>query len=132
MKHGKKINNLGRSASHRKIMLAHLANSLLKHKRINTTLAKAKSLRMYIEPIISKSRKGDIHSMRMIFKRLQNKAIVSELFNSISEKVSSRPGGYTRIIKTGYRLGDGADTAIIEIVDFNETYKKIRKIDEQN
>lgn len=132
MKHGKKINHLGRSASHRKILLANLANSLLKHKRINTTLAKAKSLRRYIEPMISKSRKGDIHSMRMIFKRLQNKAMVAELFNSISEKVSGRPGGYTRIIKTGYRLGDGADTAIIEIVDFNETYKKISKIDEQN
>ncbi|MFV0531879.1 MAG: 50S ribosomal protein L17 [Flavobacteriales bacterium] len=122
MRHGKKINHLSRTASHRKSMLANMAVSLIEHKRINTTLAKAKALRKYVEPIITKSKNDTTHSRRLVFAQLQSKEAVTELFGTISQKVTDRPGGYTRIIKTGFRLGDAAETAIIELVDFNEIY----------
>lgn len=122
MRHGKKINHLSRTASHRKAMLANMAISLIEHKRINTTVAKAKALQKYIEPIITKSKNDTTHSRRVVFSQLQNKEAITELFGSISQKVADRPGGYTRIIKTGFRLGDAAETAMIELVDFNEIY----------
>ncbi|XCI75667.1 MAG: 50S ribosomal protein L17 [Flavobacteriales bacterium] len=122
MRHGKKINHLGRTASHRKAMLSNMAGALIEHKRIHTTLAKAKELRHYVEPIITKSKEDNTHSRRLIFSYLKNKVVVSELFREISRKVSDRPGGYTRIIKTGFRPGDSADMAMIELVDFNEIY----------
>ncbi len=122
MRHGKKINHLSRTASHRKAMLANMAVSLIEHKRINTTLAKAKALQKYIEPIITKSKNDTTHSRRVVFASLQNKEAIKELFGVVSQKVADRPGGYTRIIKTGFRLGDAAETAMIELVDFNEIY----------
>lgn len=122
MRHGKKFNHLGRTASHRKAMLSNMASSLITHKRINTTVAKAKSLQTYIEPLITKSKTDDTHNRRIVFKYLQDKEAVTELFREVAPKVGDRPGGYTRIIKTGFRLGDGADTAMIELVDFNELY----------
>ncbi|MFA7616352.1 MAG: 50S ribosomal protein L17 [Moheibacter sp.] len=122
MRHGKKINPLGRTAAHRKAMLSNMASSLITHKRINTTVAKAKSLQTYIEPLITKSKTDDTHNRRIVFSYLQDKEAVTELFREVAPKVGDRPGGYTRIIKTGFRLGDGADTAMIELVDFNETY----------
>lgn len=122
MRHGKKVNHLGRTASHRKAMLSNMASSLIEHKRIYTTLAKAKALRQYIEPLITKSKNDDIHSRRSVFSYLQNKLVVSKLFGEISQKIGERPGGYTRIIKTGFRAGDSADIAMIELVDFNEIY----------
>ncbi len=122
MRHGKKINHLSRTASHRKAMLANMAISLIEHKRINTTVAKAKALRKYIEPIITKSKNDTTHSRRVVFAQLQNKRAITELFGTISQKVADRPGGYTRIIKTGFRLGDAAEMAMIELVDFNEIY----------
>lgn len=122
MRHGKKINHLSRTASHRKAMLANMAVSLIEHKRINTTLAKAKALQKYIEPIITKSKNDTTHSRRVVFSYLKNKEAIKELFGEVSQKVADRPGGYTRIIKTGFRLGDAAETAMIELVDFNEIY----------
>lgn len=126
MRHGKKINHLGRTASHRKAMLSNMASSLITHKRINTTVAKAKSLQVYIEPLITKSKTDDTHNRRIVFSYLQDKEAVTELFRTVAPKVGDRPGGYTRIIKTGFRQGDGADTAMIELVDFNELYTTVK------
>jgi large subunit ribosomal protein L17 len=123
MRHGKTINHLGRTASHRRSLLANMASSLIMHKRINTTLAKAKALRKYVEPLITKSKNDSTHSRRTVFAYLQDKKAVSELFREVSTKVMDRPGGYTRIIKMGNRLGDNAEMALIELVDFNELYK---------
>ncbi|MGG5902961.1 50S ribosomal protein L17 [Sphingobacterium daejeonense] len=124
MRHGKKVNHLGRTDSHRKAMLANMATSLIKHKRITTTLAKAKALRTYVEPLITKSKNDTTHSRRTVFAYLKDKDAVSILFREISEKVASRPGGYTRIIKLENRLGDNAEMAFIELVDYNEIYGK--------
>lgn len=121
MRHGKKFNHLGRTASHRAALLSNMASSLILHKRIQTTVAKAKELRKYVEPLITKSKTDDTNSRRVVFSYLQSKEAVKELFGTISEKVASRPGGYTRIIKLGNRLGDNADICLIELVDFNET-----------
>lgn len=122
MRHNKKGNHLGRTASHRKAMLANMAVSLIKHKRIKTTVAKAKALRTYVEPLITKSKNDTTHSRRTVFASLKDKYAVTELFREISVKVSERPGGYTRILKTGTRLGDNAEMCIIELVDYNTTY----------
>ena len=122
MRHGNKVNNLSRKAAHRKSMLSNMACSLIKHKRINTTLAKAKALRGYVEPLITKSKTDSTHSRRTVFSYLQDKNAVSELFRDVAPKVANRPGGYTRIIKTGYRLGDNAEMCMMELVDFNELY----------
>lgn len=129
MRHGKKFNHLGRTAAHRKAMLANMACSLIEHKRISTTVAKAKALKQFVEPLITKSKaennqtaeKGT-HNRRIVFSNLRSKEAVTELFGTVSEKVGERPGGYTRIIKLGNRLGDNADMAMIELVDFNELY----------
>lgn len=120
MRHNKAINHLGRKSGHRKAMLANMATSLILHKRIETTVAKAKALRMYVEPLISKSKEDSTHSRRMVFSYLKNKYAVTELFRVIAPKIADRPGGYTRVLKTGFRQGDGADMALIELVDFNE------------
>lgn len=120
MRHGKKFNHLGRTSAHRKAMLANMASSLIMHKRINTTVAKAKALRVYVEPLITKAKEDTTHNRRVVFSYLQNKEAVTELFREISQKVADRPGGYTRIIKTGRRLGDSAEMAMIELVDYNE------------
>ncbi len=120
MRHRKKLNHLGRTSSHRKAMLANMASSLILNKRISTTLAKAKALRIYVEPLITKSKKDSTHSRRIVFSYLKDKYAVSELFREVSPKVAARPGGYTRILKTGSRLGDNADMCIIELVDYNE------------
>lgn len=120
MRHGKKFNHLGRKTAHRSAMLANMATSLIIHKRINTTVAKAKALRKYIEPLLTKSKTDDTHSRRVVFSYLQDKASVTELFNNVAGKIASRPGGYTRIIKTGARLGDNAEMCMMELVDFNE------------
>lgn len=122
MRHGDKINNLGRTASHRRALLANLAIALIEHKRITTTLAKAKALRQYVEPLITKAKDNTTHSRRVVFSYLQNKEAIKELFGAVAEKVGDRPGGYVRVIKLGFRRGDGAETALIELVDFNETY----------
>lgn len=122
MRHGKKFNHLGRTASHRKALLSNLACSLIEHKRINTTVAKAKALRVFVEPLLTKSKEDTTQNRRIVFSYLQNKYAVSELFRTIAPKISERNGGYCRIIKTGFRLGDAADTALIELVDFNELY----------
>jgi large subunit ribosomal protein L17 len=122
MRHGDKINNLGRTASHRKALLSNLAIQLIAHKRIVTTLAKAKALRTYIEPLITKGKDNTTHQRRVVFSYLQDKEAVTELFGNIATKVAGRPGGYTRIIKLGARVGDNAETALIELVDFNEIY----------
>jgi len=124
MRHGKKVNHLGRTDSHRKAMLANMASSLIKHKRISTTLAKAKALRSYVEPIITKSKNDTTHSRRIVFGYLQDKETVTELFRDVAAKVANRPGGYTRIIKLNNRLGDNAEMALIELVDYNEVYGK--------
>ncbi len=124
MRHGKKFNHLGRTASHRKAMLSNMATSLIKHKRITTTLAKAKALRKYVEPLITKSKSDTTHSRRTVFSYLQDKEAVTILFREVSEKVANRPGGYTRIIKLENRLGDNAEMAFIELVDYNEVYVK--------
>src|SRR5215472_16146480 len=124
MRHGDKINNLGRTASHRKALLNNLAIQLIAHKRIVTTLAKAKSLRTFIEPLITKAKDNTTHQRRVVFSYLQDKEAVTELFGTVAEKVAGRPGGYTRIIKLGTRVGDNAETALIELVDFNEIYGK--------
>ncbi|MBT8312065.1 MAG: 50S ribosomal protein L17, partial [Flavobacteriaceae bacterium] len=130
MRHGKKFNHLGRKAAHRKAMLANMACSLIEHKRINTTVAKAKALKQFVEPLITKSKAENnqsaeqgTHNRRVVFRNLRNKYAVSELFGGVSEKVGDRPGGYTRIIKLGNRLGDNAEMAMIELVDFNELYE---------
>jgi len=120
MRHGKKVNHLGRTHSHRAAMMSNMACSLIEHKRITTTVAKAKSLRVYIEPLITKSKNDSTHSRRTAFSYLKSKEAVSELFRTIAPKVADRPGGYTRIIRTGYRLGDNAEMCLIELVDFNE------------
>ena len=124
MRHGDKINNLGRTASHRKALLSNLAIQLITHKRIVTTLAKAKAPRTYVEPLITKSKDNTTHQRRVVFSYLQDKAAVTELFATVAAKVAGRPGGYTRIIKLGARVGDNAETALIELVDFNEIYGK--------
>lgn len=122
MRHGKKFNHLGRKRGHRKALLKNLAIALVEHKRINTTLAKAKALRVFVEPLVTKAKTNTMHSRRTVFSYLQNKEAVKELFGAINDKVGDRPGGYLRIIKTGVRKGDGAETAMIEFVDFNDTY----------
>ncbi|GAB4289912.1 MAG: hypothetical protein Kow0068_15380 [Marinilabiliales bacterium] len=127
MRHGKKFNHLSRKSEHRKAMLANMAVSLIKHKRINTTLAKAKALRQYVEPLITKSKEDTTHSRRVVFSYLQDKEAVSELFREISPKIADRPGGYTRILKTGNRVGDNAEMCIIELVDYNENMLKDTK-----
>lgn len=124
MRHGDKINNLGRTASHRKALLRNLACELIEHKRIVTTHAKAKALRTYVEPLITKSKDNTTHQRRVVFSYLQDKTAVAELFGPVAEKVGGRPGGYTRVIKLGIRHGDNAETALIELVDFNEVYGK--------
>lgn len=120
MRHGKRFNHLGRTSTHRKAMLSNMASSLIMHKRISTTLAKAKELRKYVEPLITRSKEDTTHSRRTVFSYLQDKESLKVLFEEVSEKVQSRPGGYTRIIKTGNRLGDNAEMCIIELVDYNE------------
>lgn len=120
MRHGKKVNHLGRKSAHRKAMLSNMACSLIEHKRITTTLAKAKALRVYVEPLITKSKTDSTHSRRTVFSYLGSKEAVSELFREVAPKIAGRPGGYTRIIRTGYRLGDNAEMCMIELVDFNE------------
>ena len=119
MRHGKKFNHLSRKAPHRKSMLSNMASSLILHKKIETTVAKAKALRKYIEPILTRAKTDTTHSRITVFSLLNNKESVTELFNNVSEKIASRPGGYTRIIKTGFRLGDNAEMCIIELVDYN-------------
>lgn len=124
MRHGDKIKNLSRTASHRKALLSNLASQLIEHKKIVTTLAKARALRTYVEPLITKAKENTTHQRRVVFSYLQDKEAVTELFSTISEKVAGRPGGYTRIIKLGKRVGDNAETAMIELVDFNTVYGK--------
>jgi len=127
MRHGKSFNHLGRKTGHRRLMLANMASSLITHKRITTTVAKAKALRSYVEPLISKSKEDTTHSRRVVFSYLQDKEATAELFKEVGAKVADRPGGYTRIIKLAPRLGDNADLAIIELVDFNELLVKEKK-----
>lgn len=122
MRHGKKFNHLGRKKGHRKALLKNLSINIIEHKRINTTLAKAKALRVHLEPIVTKSKTDSMHSRRVVFSYFQNKGAVAELFGTIAPKIANRPGGYLRIIKTGFRKGDGAEMAMIEFVDFNNTY----------
>lgn len=124
MRHNKKFNHLGRTASHRGAMLANMACSLIKHKRITTTVAKAKALKKYVEPLITKSKEDTTNSRRVVFSNLQDKMVVTELFKEISVKIADRPGGYTRIIKTGHRLGDNAEMCFIELVDYNDNMAK--------
>lgn len=124
MRHNKKFNHLSRTASHRSAMLSNMACSLIKHKRITTTVAKAKALKKFVEPLITKSKDDTTNSRRVVFSNLQDKFVVTELFQEISVKVADRPGGYTRIIKTGHRLGDNADMCFIELVDYNENMAK--------
>ncbi len=127
MRHGNKVNHLGVKTGHRSAMLSNLACSLIMHKRIETTLAKAKELRVFVEPIITKGKNDTTHSRRMVFSSLKNKYAVKELFSTVAEKVGTRPGGYTRILKVGFRHGDAAEMAMIELVDFNETYTVAKK-----
>lgn len=122
MRHAKRINHLGRTSSHRAAMLSNMAASLIKHKRISTTLAKAKELKQFVEPLVTRSKNDTTHSRRMVFSYLQDKYAVTELFRDIAVKIADRPGGYTRILKTGFRQGDNAEMCIIEFVDYNETY----------
>jgi len=122
MRHGKKVNHLGRKTAHRKAMLANMGSSLIEHKRINTTVAKAKALKQFIEPLLTKSKKDTTHNRRIVFSKLRDKYAVTELFRDVAAKIGDRPGGYTRIIKLGNRLGDNADMAMIELVDYNELY----------
>ena len=124
MRHGDKIKNLSRTKSHRDALLSNLASQLIAHKRIITTLAKAKALRTYVEPLITKSKENTTHQRRIVFSCLQDKEAIKELFGTVAEKVAGRPGGYTRVIKLGTRPGDAAETALIELVDFNEIYGK--------
>jgi large subunit ribosomal protein L17 len=127
MRHGKKFNHLGRTSSHRKAMLSNMASSLILHKRIRTTLAKAKALRTFVEPLLTNSKEDSTHSRRLVFSYLQNKEAVSELFREISKKIAERNGGYTRILKTGTRLGDNAEMCIIELVDYNENLLHVKE-----
>jgi large subunit ribosomal protein L17 len=127
MRHGKKFNHLGRQAGHRKAMLSNMACSLIEHKKINTTVAKAKALKKYVEPLITKSKTDSTHSRRIVFSYLKQKEAVTELFRDIAVKVADRPGGYTRILKTGFRLGDNAEMCMIELVDYNENMLKETK-----
>ena len=120
MRHNKAINHLGRKSGHRKALLANMATSLILNKRIQTTVAKAKALQVYVEPLITKSKDDSTHSRRTVFSYLKNKEAVNELFRTVAPKIADRPGGYTRVLKTGFRQGDGADMALIELVDFNE------------
>ena len=122
MRHGRKVNQLSRTKAHRDALLANMTDSLIKHKRIITTVAKAKALRKYVEPILTRAKVDNTHNRRIIFSFLQNKESIKELFGNISEKIANRPGGYTRIIKIGFRPGDSADMAMIELVDYNTTY----------
>ncbi|MBW2938709.1 50S ribosomal protein L17 [Aureisphaera sp. CAU 1614] len=122
MRHGKKFNHLGRKTAHRRSMLANMACSLIEHKRINTTVAKAKALKQFVEPLVTKSKEDTTHNRRIVMSRLRQKDAVTELFREVAVKVGDRPGGYTRIIKLGNRLGDNADMAMIELVDYNEVY----------
>ncbi|MBO7624801.1 MAG: 50S ribosomal protein L17, partial [Bacteroidales bacterium] len=122
MRHGKKVNHLGRTYAHRQAMLSNMATSLILNKRIHTTLAKAKALRKYVEPLLTKGKEDSTHSRRMVFSYLQSKEAVTELFRNISTKIADRPGGYTRILKTGFRAGDGAEMCMMELVDYNENY----------
>ena len=122
MRHGKKFNHLGRKTAHRKAMLANMACSLIEHKRINTTVAKAKAIRQFVEPLITKSKSDTTHNRRIVFSYLRQKEAVTELFRDVATKVADRPGGYVRIIKLGNRLGDNADMAMVELVDYNELY----------
>ena len=122
MRHNKNFNHLGRQAGHRKAMLSNMASSLILHKRIETTVAKAKALRQFVEPLVTRSKEDTTHSRRIVFSYLKQKEAVTELFRTIAPKIAERPGGYTRILKTGFRWGDGADMCIIEFVDFNEAY----------
>ena len=124
MRHGRKVNHLGRTHEHRLAMLSNMATSLIMHKRIKTTVAKAKALQKYVDPIITRSKDDSTHSRRMVFRYLQNKYAVTELFREVSAKVGDRPGGYTRIVKLGTRLGDAAEMCLIELVDFNDVYTK--------
>lgn len=124
MRHGKKINHLSRKSAHRNAMLSNMAISLITHKRIKTTVAKAKTLKKYVEPLITKSKDDTTHSRRVVFSYLQDKNAVTELFRDVSQKVADRPGGYTRILRTGFRIGDGAEMCIIELVDYNENYSQ--------
>ena len=123
MRHGKKVMHLGRKTAHRKSMLSNMACSLIEHKRINTTVTKAKALKQFVEPIITKAKSDTTHNRRLVFSSLRDKETVTELFRDIAKKVGDRPGGYTRIIKLGNRLGDNASMAMIELVDYNEVYK---------
>lgn len=132
MRHGHKFNKLGRTSAHRQALLSNMASSLILHKRVTTTVAKAKEVRKYVEPLITKSKQDTTHSRRTVFSYLQNKFAVSELFREIAPKIINRPGGYTRILKIGFRQGDNAEMCIIELVDYNETYttqkdKKVAK-----
>ena len=122
MRHNKNYNHLGRQAGHRKALLSNMASSLILHKRIETTVAKAKAVRQFVEPLVTKSKEDTTHSRRVVFSYLKQKEAVTELFRTIAPKIAERPGGYTRILKTGFRLGDAADMCIIEFVDFNEAY----------
>ena len=131
MRHGKKFNHLGRTADHRRAMLANMAISLIMHKRITTTLAKAKALKKYVEPLITRSKDDSTNSRRVVFSYLQNKEALKELFGVIAQKVGDRPGGYTRVIKLGARQGDGADIAFIELVDFDENMAKTPKAEKK-
>ncbi len=124
MRHNKKFNHLGRKTAHRKALLSNMACSLIQHKRISTTLAKAKALQVYVEPMLTKAKEDTTNSRRLVFSSLQNKEAVTELFQNISQKIANRPGGYTRILRTGFRLGDNAEMCIIELVDYNENMLK--------
>jgi large subunit ribosomal protein L17 len=124
MRHGKKVNHLGRTSQHRQALLSNMASSLILDKRIETTVAKAKALRKYVEPLLTKAKSDSTHSRRVIFSYLQNKESVKELFDNVADKIASRPGGYTRIVKTSFRLGDNADMCLMELVDYNELYAK--------
>jgi len=126
MRHQKKFNHLGRTASHRKAMLMNMANSLILHKRVTTTVAKAKALRVYVEPLLTRSKTDSTHSRRIVFSSLKNKFAVSELFREVAVKIAARPGGYTRILRTGFRQGDAAELCIIELVDYNENMLGIK------
>jgi len=126
MRHNKKINHLGRKSAHRQAMLSNMASSLILHKRINTTMAKAKALRIYVEPLITKSKDDSTHARRVVFSYLQSKEAVTELFREVSDRIADRPGGYTRILRTGNRLGDNADMCMMELVDFNEAMMAVK------
>ncbi len=128
MRHNKKFNHLGRTASHRDAMLSNMATSLIMHKRISTTTAKAKALKRYVEPLLTKAKLDTTHSRRVVFKELQSKEAVTELFREIAQKIANRPGGYTRILRTGFRQGDAAEMCIIELVDYNENMLKEKAV----